>query len=613
MKTILDRLAHHAETSPTGFAYATRIPDASAEGLDAWRPTPWKDFHAEVWTVARALVSLGVEPGGTLGILSANRPEWTLGCLGVNAIGGAPAGIYHTCAPNQVAYIVQHAKCRVILVEDEAQYDKVAAVRDSLEALEWIVLMGDCTVGNAPQDVLTWDAFLARAAETPQDTVDARYAEITPDTLASLIYTSGTTGRPKGVMLTHHNITETARIGNIILRFAPGDTTLSYLPLAHIAEQMISIHMACYMGYGVYYAVAPEHLADHLKEVRPTIFFGVPRVWERIGQALLDRLGQATGPRATLARWALGIGARVSELRNRGAKPGGLLGLQYRIADRLILGTIRQRLGMDRVRIAPSGAAPISPKILELFGSLGIQILEVYGLSETCGPVSWNVFDDTRFGTVGPPIPDVQVRIADDGEVQVQGPNVFVGYYDDPEATAAVLSDDGWFSTGDLGRLDDGFLVITGRKKDLIITSGGKNIAPSSIERGLAALPLVAEAVVIGDNRRFLTAVLSLDPDAAQAFARDHNLEPDTPLTEHPELRLALEEGISQVNDQHARVEHVRDFRILPRNLSVDEGELTPTLKVRRAQVQENFKTLIDGMYGEESSMVGHTPGGDNA
>ena len=591
METLIDRLARHTAERGDATAYAVR----SAEG---WQTTPWRDFERQILQVSRALVTLGVAPGGTVALLGFNRPEWTLGCLGTIAIGAAPAGVYQTCAPNQVAYILGHAGSRVVLVENALQLDKIRQVRDQLPALAWVVVM-DAEGVELREAELDWPAFLAHADETPEAAPAERRAALEPDSLATLIYTSGTTGTPKSVMLSHHNILETGRIGAQLHDLGPNDRVLSYLPLAHIAEQMISVHISVYTGYAVYYAESPERLADNLREVQPTLFFGVPRVWERIDQAIRDRLSEAGFVKRGLARWALSVGRKAAAVRNTGGEVRGALARSERLANRLVLAKVRDRLGMGAVRIAASGAAPIAREVLERFSGLGVRILEVYGLSETCGPTTWNTLERIRFGTVGPVIPEVEVRIADDDEIQVRGPNIFRGYLRDPDATAEAFTDDGWFRTGDLGAFDaDGFLTVTGRKKDLLITSGGKNIAPSGIERALGQLPLVAEAVVLGDGRRFLTALVGLDPDALTKFAGDHGLDGDA-LHDDPTVRSEVERGIERVNRDLARVETVRDFRILPRNLSIDEGELTPTLKIRRQAVAEHFADLVESMYPE--------------
>ncbi len=598
MTTTISRLREHAGARPRAIAYAAKA------GGD-WVTTTWQDFERQVDQAARALIALGVPAGGTVGILGFNRPEWTLSYLGAMAAGGVPVGIYQTCAANQVGYIAGHAEMRVIVVENREQWRKVDEIQSDLPALKHVVMM----TGEVPDDerVVGWDDFMARGEEVSDQVLAVRAAAIRPDQLATLIYTSGTTGTPKGVMLSHSNLVETARICDGLHDLGAGDRTLSYLPLAHIAEQMISIHLAVYSGFAVYYAESIDQFAANLGEVEPTIFFGVPRVWERIHAGITAKLETAPILRRRLASWALDVGARAAARRSRrkradGTRSGkpvsGVLALQLRVADKLVLAKARRRLGLARVVLAVTGAAPIGRDVLDFFAAVGIPIYEVYGLSETCGPGTWNHAGVSKLGTVGPVLPEVELAVAADGEVMFRGPNVFQGYYKSPEETAEALEDDGWFHTGDLGELDaEGFLTITGRKKELIITSGGKNIAPTGIEAKLKKHELVAEVVVIGDARKFLSALLILEQEAAGRFAAEHRI--DGPVYQSPRLIEELQRAVDEVNATFARVENIRKFEVLPRAFSVEDGELTPTLKLRRRQIAENWAEVIEGMYAD--------------
>jgi len=584
--TILSRLHDHARIRPGAVAYREH-----RDG--AWRDVTWGDYREQVRRTARALIALGVEPGQTVAILGGNRPQWVVMALGAMACRAVAVGIYVTSSAEQVAYVAGHAEARVLLVDGEEQLAKVEAVRRDLPALEQVVTMDPSPAPTA----LSWDGFLARSQAVTEGELDDRLAAVGGDDLATLIYTSGTTGQPKGVMLSHRNLAATARL--IVESFDVRDgveSTLSYLPLAHIAEQMASIHLAVYAGCTVCFVPSPERLPDALREIQPSVFFGVPRVWERFHAALLERLAGVRGLKRKLADWALGIGRRGGELRNRGRRPRGLLALQGLLADRLVLAKIRRRLGFSRMRFCVSGAAPIAAEILDFFSALGITIYEVWGLSESCGPGTWNQPGKTRFGTVGPPLPEVEVAIEDDGEILLRGPNVFQGYFRDPEQTAATLVD-GWLRTGDLGRFDpDGYLIITGRKKEILITSGGKNVAPSGIESQLKRIELVADAVVIGDRRRFLSALLSLEPEALARWAGEHGVTPAAAVADR-RLLAALQAEIDRVNARLSRVEQVRAFRLLPRPLTVEDGELTPTLKLKRRVVEERYAELIEDLY----------------
>ncbi|VAW40467.1 Long-chain-fatty-acid--CoA ligase, partial [hydrothermal vent metagenome] len=374
---------------------------------------------------------------------------------------------------------------------------------------------------------------------------------------------------------------------------------VSYLPLSHIAEQMFTIHAAITAAYQVYYAeYSPaDHLNSNLKEVKPTLMFGVPRIWERMAAAVQGQLSQATGVRASIANWARGVATQVTNLRNRGQEPSGLLAMQYNLANKLVLSKVKEALGLTNARNLISGAAPIAPEILEFFASLDLAVFEIYGQSEDCGPTTTNRPGATKFGTVGQAWPGTEVKLADDGEILVKGPNVFMGYFKDEAATASDLVD-GWLQSGDLGAFDaDGYLSIVGRKKEIIITSGGKNIAPKNIEAALKNIELVAQTVVIGEKRRFLTALITLDPDAATRFAQENGLEGQT-LHEHATLIDHLQKEIDEkVNSQFARVEHVRGFRVLSRDFTVEDGELTPTFKIKRRIINDNFSEEIESMY----------------
>jgi long-chain acyl-CoA synthetase len=444
---------------------------------------------------------------------------------------------------------------------------------------------------------LSWEEFLARGDEIEESALDERIAGIDEQDLASLIYTSGTTGPPKGVMLSHDTLAYTARTALDLFSLGANERLVSYLPLSHIAEQMFTIHGATTAGFAVYYAESIDKLADNLREVQPTIFFGVPRVWERFYNGVSERLAESTGLRARIASWAIDVGRETVALRNKGEEPKGLLAMQYRLADRLVYSKVKPLLGLGEVRFAASGAAPINQELLEFFAGLDIIVYEEYGQSEGCGPTTWNRRGATKFGTVGQAFPGVQVRLSPDGEILAKGRIVFMGYYKDPEATAETLVD-GWLHSGDLGRFDEeGFLTIVGRKKEIIITSGGKNIAPKNIEAALKNLDLVAEAVVIGEKRKFLAALVTLDAEALRQFADKAGIEGEE-LHTHPEVIAEIQRGIDEeVNPQFARVENVRKFRILPRNFTIEDGELTPTLKIKRRVIDEHFAEYIDSMY----------------
>jgi long-chain acyl-CoA synthetase len=586
-ETIVQRLFDRAKQQPEAPAYCVR-------GLDGWQSTSFRQYADQVRRAARALAALGFQPGQTVSILGFNRPEWAIMDLACMAAGGAPAGIYTTCSPSEVAYIVNHAESPVVLVENAEQWQKVQAKKAELPKLRHVVTMKGAPKIDDPL-VLGWEEFMAKAEAVEDAEVDRRVAALEPAALATLIYTSGTTGPPKGVMLSHDNLAWTASVIGELVGATSSDAVLSYLPLSHIAEQMVTLLGAATAGYAAYFAESVDKLPDNIKEVQPTIFFGVPRVWEKFHAGVSAKLAQTTGAKKQLVGWARGVATRVQALKNQGKTPGPGLALQYRLADKLIFSKLKPALGMGRARVCVSGAAPIAREVLEFFASLDIGIWEVYGQSEGSGPTSLNIPGKTQLGTVGPVLPGVEVKIDTDGEILVKGRNVFLGYYKEPEATKETLTDDGWLRSGDLGELDaDGFLRITGRKKEIIITAGGKNITPKNIEAALKNHELVSEAVVIGDRRKFLSVLLTLDEEAARRVAGGAGA-----LHESAAIRAELERAIEQVNQELARVETIKKFTILPAPFSIEGGELTPTMKVKRKVVAEKYAAQIEAMYAE--------------
>lgn len=588
--TILHRLHENGRIRPNAPAYYEKVGSA-------WVPTSWKEYTNQVRQAARALVALGVQPGQNATILGFNRPEWVIFDLACMMIGGAPAGIYTTNSASESKYIIGNSESSVILAENNFQWEKIEQIRNDIPCLKHIILMKGTEIDD--EMTLSWEAFMAKGDSVDESVIDARMAALEDEQLATLIYTSGTTGPPKGVMLSHKNLATTALNAQKLIDLQPTDRTISYLPLSHIAEQMFSIHAAITAAYQVYYAeFSPQdHLNRNLKEVKPTVFFGVPRIYERFQAGVSAQLSHATGAKAKIATWARSVGTRVNSLQNKGQEPGGLLALQHKIANKLVLSKVKEALGLDQARTLIVSAAPISADILHYLASLDLPILELYGQSEDSGPTTTNRPGAIKIGSVGQAWPGTEVKLGPDGEILVKGPNVFLGYFKDPAATANDLVD-GWLHSGDLGAFDeDGFLSIVGRKKEIIITSGGKNIAPKNIEAALKNIDLVSQAVVIGEQRRFLTALLTLDPEAATVFAQKHGLEGKA-MHEHPTLLAHLQKEIDEhVNSEFARVEHVRDFRVLPRDFTVEDGELTPTLKIKRRIINDNFSEQIESMY----------------
>lgn len=588
---IIERFSQHRRIRPAAPAYYEKIGSA-------WVPTSWEEYTLQVRTAARALMSLGIEPGNVVCMLGFNRPEWVIGQLAAMMAGAVGAGIYTTNSPSEVKYILGHSEAPVVILENESQWNKVKEVRDQLPNLRWAILMRGTTIDDPM--ALTWEAFMERASGASEAELDTRIAAIEMEQLASLIYTSGTTGPPKAVMLSHGNLASTARHGHELFRLTPNDILLSYLPLSHIAEQMFTIHTGATVGYSVYFAESLTQLPDNLREVQPTVFFGVPGVWERFRNRVGERLNEAQGAKRKIADWAQTVGRRVVDLRNQGQEPGGALAAQYRLADKLVFSKVKPLLGFSRTRVAVSGAAAINKEILEFFSGLDVTIYEVYGQSEGCGPTTFNRPGATKFGATGQAWPGSEVKLAADGEIILRGPNVFMGYYKDAAATHDTLVD-GWLHSGDLGRFDeDGFLTIVGRKKDIIITSGGKNIAPRNIEAALKNLELVGDAVLVGEGRKYLCALLTLDPEAVVRFADANQIEGEE-LHKHPKIIAAIQAEIDEiVNPQFARVEQVRKFTLLERPFSIESGEMTPTLKLKRKAICDMHLEEIEAMYENE-------------
>ncbi|MFT3766883.1 MAG: long-chain fatty acid--CoA ligase [Minicystis sp.] len=586
--TIPRRLFNQAKARPSAPAFHHKIGGS-------YRPTTWSEYATLVRRAGKALLARGLE--GTVSILGFNRPEWVILDVAAMATGGAAAGIYTTSSAEEVRYIVHHSESKVVLVENEAQWKKVEKELERMPLLRQVVLMEGAPPIEHPL-VVSWQQFLAQGDDVADERFFERLDALEPGGLATLIYTSGTTGPPKGVMLSHQNLTWTADAASGLTRATSNDVVISYLPLSHIAEQVFSVHGHIAGGYVLYFAESIEKVPENLKEVQPTVFFGVPRIWEKFYSGINDKLGQAPPVRRKIAEAAMRVGKAYHAVKDDGRMPGPLLTLAHAAFDKLVFSKLKPAIGLGRARFCVSGAAPIAPGVLDFFTGLDVPVYEVYGQSEDCGPTSITRPGNRKVGTVGPPFAGVEVRFGDDGEILVRGPNVFLGYFKEPQATADTLKD-GWLYSGDLGKFDEqGNLVITGRKKEIIITAGGKNITPKNIENALKEHPLIAEAVVVGDRRKYLTVLLILDADALVRFAKEKGFRA---ATEAPEVRAEIQRLVDEVNATLARVETVKKFTILPQPFSIDGGELTPTLKVKRKVVYDKYAREIDAMYAGDA------------
>jgi long-chain acyl-CoA synthetase len=571
--------------------------------LGLWRDISWDAYFARVRQLACALTALGVEKGDRVAIIGDNGPAWVMADLGIQCAGGVSVGIYATSAAPQVAYVVQHSEAVCLFVENEEQLDKWLLFRERAPRLRRVVVW-DLEGLRHFQDplVTTFEDFLEagrRAEAADPGVLPARMRQIVPGDLAVLIYTSGTTGPPKGAMLTHANVTWMARAVTRDNPIHERDEVLSFLPLCHIFERLFSVFVHIAHGYVVNFVEKPDTVGDNMVEVSPTVGYAVPRIWEKYASGAQIRMTDATWFKRRAFALALAVGRRRADriMRSAPVPPG--LNLLYGLAHLTVLRKLKKRLGLDRMRMAYSGAAPIAPDILHFFQSIGVALMEGYGQTEGTGVTCLSRAGRMRFGTVGPALPGTEVRIAADGEILVKSPGVFAGYFKDPEATAQTIRD-GWLYSGDIGELDaEGYLRITDRKKDIIVTAGGKNITPQLIENKLKASPYVNDAVVIGDRRRFLAALIMIDEEHVVKYAQDHKIQFATyrDLTAHAEIRALIQREVDQVNATLARVEHVRKFALLPKRLYEEDGEVTPTMKVKRQHVNAAFRDLIEDLY----------------
>jgi long-chain acyl-CoA synthetase len=565
---------------------------------DATADISYDEALDTVRAVSGGLRALGIRPGDRVAILSENRPEWALsdyGCL-LSRVADVP--IYDTLIPPQVAYILENSGARLVFASDGEQ------TRKALDAAEHAGL--DLTVvafddpGLEDQRVVKWDAFLARGRETlddePMERFKERAREVEPGDLATLIYTSGTTGAPKGVMLTHDNLHSNVTASSRALEVKAGDVTLSFLPLSHVFQRMVD-YLLFQAGCCIAYARDIANVAEDLKVIRPTVVVSVPRLYEKVYNKVQD----APGLRGRLVGWATRVGMEATRRRLEGEPVRASLAARYALADRLVYSKVRDGVG-GRLRWFVSGGAPLEPDIALFFHAVGLPILEGYGLTETSPVTNVNRADAPRIGTVGPPVPGTEVRIADDGEILVRGPQVMEGYFNDPDATAEVIDDEGWFHTGDIGSLDDdGYLRITDRKKDIIVTAGGKNIAPQPIENRLKTNPFVEQVVMVGDKRKFPAVIVvpAFEQLAAWAEANGVPRGDRKALIEEPKVQAHMLREIREHLGELSRFERPKKLALLAAEFTIEDGTLTPSMKVRRRVVQERFKHVIDRFYDE--------------
>jgi long-chain acyl-CoA synthetase len=585
------------------FEQAARLEERVAlrhKDFGIWHRISWREYAAGVREVAAGLISLGVGPGDRVSILGENRPEWLICDLAAMTIGGVTCGIYTTSAPEEVAYIVGHSESKVIFIENEEQVDKILQILPEVNLRKVIVWDNKGLWGFSQEKIAFYEDFLKDSREYLKQNprcVEERLGAVRSDDTAMIIYTSGTTGRPKGAMISHRNIIE---LTDSFVQANPSyetDEVVSYLPLSHIYENLISLFQAIWTGYKVNFVESPDTLPQNLREVSPTIFASVPRLWEKFASAIEIRMSDAPPVKRVLYRLSVGVGLKYVRTREK-TRERLLWGLLYWPLYFAVLYHLKRQMGFERIRWAVCGAAPAAPELFEFYNAIGVPLREGYGQTESTGVIAIQRLDRPRWGYVGEPIPDMEVRIAEDGEILTRGPGVFQGYFKEPELTAETIRD-GWLYTGDVGAMEDGFLKILDRKKDIIITAGGKNITPAFIENKLKFSPYVQDAVVIGERRKYLVALILIDEDNVTKYAQDHRIPFTTfeDLTTRPEIKKLIDQEVYKVNKTLAQVETIKRAALLPRRFYEEDGDVTPTKKVKRRFLEKRYAELIESLY----------------
>ena len=576
----------------------------------AWKDFTWRDFEAQARAFGLGLVALGVKRGDAVAILGQTRHEWAVCDIGAIGVGAITVGLYPTLAPEGVGsmhYVIDHSEATILVVESAATFkEKIAPILAKLSRVEHIIVWDDADGARAidTRVVSLADVMARGEAAHAKDAAAWKRAcdEAKTDDLALLIYTSGTTGQPKGAMITHGNVVAmVSGLEQMHPRADDGGSTVSFLPLAHAAERCVGFYGRIKMGTATHFARALETLLDDIAEAKPTLFGSVPRIFEKAYARVLGQIAQLDPAMQEMAKQAVAAGVRAAKAKRRGEEPDDATKMLAMAFDARMATPVRARFGGQCAWFV-TGAAPTAVEILEFFDACGMPTYEVYGLTETTGVLTSNRPSALRYGTVGQAIPGVEIKIADDGEILARGPNIFRGYFKEPAATAECLVD-GWFHTGDIGRIDDdGFLMITDRKKNILITAGGKNITPSNIENEVKNDPIVSYCHMHADRRAYPVALVCLDPERVAALAKERGLSGTTAaeLKDHPAVIAEVQAAIDRANLAFARYEQIRKFAILPHELSVDGGELTPTLKVKRKEVDKKYADVLDRLYATE-------------
>ena len=565
-----------------------------------WNRITWKAYGQSVRETAAGYLSWGIEPGERIAILGENRPEWLICHMAAMTAGGVSCGIYPTSSPEEIQYVVEHSESKFLFVENEEQVDKVLQIIDNLHVKQIVIWDPEGLWGFSHPRVIFYDAFVAQGKQYLKDhpqSLDKRMGVIKRDDIAMMIYTSGTTGRPKGAMISHDNILFLTEAFTRVIGSDGNDELLSYLPLAHIYENVISVFFAIWTGSTVNFVESLDTLALNLREVSPTVFASVPRLWEKFVSMVEIKISDSTFFKRMFYRLSIAVGMK----HIRASKTSGQrfwLTPVYWLLYWGLLHHLKRQIGLERIRYAVCGAAPASPELFEWYNAIGVPLREGYGQTESTGVIAIQHMDRAKLGYVGEALPDVEIKIANDGEILARGKGVFKGYYKQAELTAETIKD-GWLHTGDVGALEDGFLKILDRKKDIIITRGGKNITPAFIENKLKFSIYIQDAVVIGDNRKYLTALILIDEDNVNKYAQDHAVPFTTfeDLTKNSEIIKLIDKEIKKVNETLARVETIKKFHLLPRRFYAEDGDVTPTQKVKRRMLEKTYKELIESMY----------------
>ena len=603
-RTLCDELRDVAETAGDGYAYSDEVVTGADPGAgDGWQSVTWSQARQRVLELAAGFTALGLAPGERVALMLPNRSEHVLADLGAVHAGGLGVTLYATLAPEQIAFVAGDCDARIAVLDGAAELARWRPILDQLPGITKIIVR-DPAACPAGDQYLTWDDFAAlgreRFAAEPGE-IAARVAAVTPDDPLALLYTSGTTGDPKGVLLTHRNILYEMAAADTMGVVIPRVRWVSYLPLAHIAERMFSVYLPIHTAGHVHFCPDTARLVQTIGKVRPTAFFGVPRVWEKIRagiQALLT--AERDEAKRAAVQQAMAIGRRYVESCQYGHTTSPELEAQFRAADEQVLRPIRSLLGLGEASSVSSAAAPLPPDVAAFFAGLGMKILDVYGMTETTGAFTANTLAEFKLGTVGRPAAGMEVAIADDGEILVRGPLTTPGYLNRPDLTAALIDADGWLRTGDIGTIDaDGFVSVTDRKKELIITAGGENIAPAAVESVLVAHPLIGQALAYGDLRPYVVALLTLDGEVAPAWARARGIPAGSlaALASDPQLLAEVAAGVAAANERLARVQQVKRWRLLPVEWTAETEELTPTLKLKRRVVHAKYADVIDALY----------------